>query len=60
MMDDMDFNAGRVLQPDVDMDTVAADLLNLMISVASGQPSKSEQQGLGEGEFIPWSPEGTT
>jgi altronate hydrolase len=60
MMDDMDFNAGRVLQPGVDMDAVTADLLELVIAVASGQASKSEQQGLGEGEFMPWSPEGTT
>jgi altronate hydrolase len=60
MMDDMDLNAGRVLQPEVGMDEVAGDLLSLILAVASGQATKSEAQVLGEGEFIPWNPEGTT
>ena len=58
MVDDMDVNAGQILQPGVDMAAVAADLLNLVIAVASGQPSKSEAQGVGEDEFIPWDPGG--
>jgi altronate hydrolase len=60
MIDDMDLNAGLVLQPHVDLHTLGASLLELVIAVASGQASKSERQGLGEGEFMPWSPEGTT
>jgi altronate hydrolase len=54
MIDDMDVNAGKVLDG-VDMKDVAAELLDLTISVASGQPSKSEAQGVGESEFSPWS-----
>ncbi|MCP4543907.1 MAG: altronate dehydratase [Chloroflexi bacterium] len=58
MVDDMDLNAGRVLEG-AKMEEIAAELLNLVIEVASGQPSKSESQGVGEAEFIPWNVEGT-
>jgi len=58
MMDDMDLNAGKVLEG-VGMEQVAAELLDLIIAVASGQPSKSESQNVGEAEFSPWNLEGT-
>jgi altronate hydrolase len=54
MIDDMDLNAGKVLEG-VDMEEVATELLDLVVAVASGQPSKSEAQGVGEAEFSPWS-----
>jgi altronate hydrolase len=53
MPDDMDLNAGRVLEG-MPMEQVAAELLELAIAVASGRPSKSEAQGIGEAEFVPW------
>lgn len=53
MHDDMDFNAGRIMDGDRP-ETVAADLFDLMVAVASGQPSKSEAQGVGSSEFVPW------
>ncbi len=58
MLEDMDLNAGRILDG-VPPETVAAELLDLMIAVASGQPSKSEAQGVGEAEFNPWNFGGT-
>ena len=58
MVDDMDLNAGKVLEG-LDMTAVAAELLDLVMAVASGQPSKSESQGVGEAEFNPWNLEGT-
>jgi altronate hydrolase len=58
MRDDMDLNAGRVLEG-VTMEDVAAELLDLVVAVASGRPSRSEAQGVGEAEFCPWSVEGT-
>jgi altronate hydrolase len=58
MTDDMDLNAGRVLEG-ATLEEVAAELLDLTIAVASGQPSKSEAQGVGESEFIPWNLGGT-
>jgi len=54
MSDDMDLNAGKVLEG-VEIEEVAAELLDLVFAVASGQPSKSESQGVGEAEFSPWS-----
>jgi altronate dehydratase len=53
MPGDMDFDAGRVLSGS-DMDLLASELLDLVVAVASGQPSKSEAQGVGEAEFSPW------
>jgi altronate hydrolase len=53
MMDDMDFDAGRMLDGE-SMDDVANELFELVIAVASGQPSKSEAQDIGEAEFAPW------
>jgi altronate hydrolase len=58
MIDDMDLNAGSVLEG-AEMEDVAAELLDLVVAVASGQPSKSEAQGVGEAEFVPWNVEGT-
>ncbi|MFN8449961.1 MAG: altronate dehydratase family protein [Anaerolineae bacterium] len=58
MTDDMDFNAGQVLDG-ADMQATADALLDLLIDVASGQPSKSEAQGVGEAEFTPWNLGGT-
>lgn len=58
MLDDMDFNAGNVLEG-ADMGQAAAELLDLLVAVASGQPSKSEAQGVGEAEFNPWNLGGT-
>lgn len=53
MPGDMDFDAGRLLSGS-HPDQLADELLDLVIAVASGQPSKSEAQGVGEAEFSPW------
>jgi altronate hydrolase len=58
MEDDMDLDAGRVLDG-LPLEDAAGELVDLMIAVASGQPSKSEAQGVGEAEFNPWSLGGT-
>jgi altronate hydrolase len=58
MVDDMDLNAGKVLEG-VNLHEVAVELLDLVVAVASGQPSKSEAQGVGEVEFSPWNLGGT-
>jgi altronate hydrolase len=59
MREDMDLNAGRMLDADADPKELCDELLDLIIAVASGQRSKSEQQYVGEGEFMPWTPVGT-
>jgi altronate hydrolase len=53
MEEDMDLNAGRALEGTAPAE-VARDLLDLIVAVASGRPSKSEAQGVGEAEFNPW------
>ncbi len=53
MREDMDFDAGRVLHG-ASLQTIAEELLELIIAVASGQPTRSEAQGIGEEEFLPW------
>jgi len=58
IIDDMDVNAGRILDGE-DLSTLTNELLDLTIAVASGQPSKSEAQGVGEAEFNPWNLGGT-
>lgn len=55
MNEDMDFNAGKII--DGEPMAIAADaLLNLVIRVASGERTQSEQNGLPESEFVPWQP----
>jgi altronate hydrolase len=58
MAEDMDVNAGKVLEG-TPMDQLADELFDLIVAVASGQPSKSEAQGIGEAEFCPWGLGGT-
>ncbi len=58
MVDDMDVNASAVLEGTA-LGDVAAELLDRVVAVASGQPSKSEAQGVGESEFCPWGLGGT-
>ena len=57
MAGDIDLDAGRVLEGEA-MEQVAAELLEQVIAVALGQPSRSEAQGAGEAEFCPWNVEG--
>ena len=57
MVEDMDFNAGKVIDDapnGVPMEVAARELFEMMIVVASGQKTKSEEQGVGEEEFQPW------
>jgi altronate hydrolase len=51
---DMDLDAGRVLEGEP-LEQVAAGLLDLVVAVASGQPTRSEALGMGDAEFCPWS-----
>ena len=54
MADDMDVDAGVIYQGATVAD-VGQEIFELILAVASGQPTKSEVQGLGEEEFAPWS-----
>ncbi|KMW56821.1 Altronate dehydratase [Candidatus Rhodobacter oscarellae] len=54
MPDDMDVNAGEMLTGGVTLEQKGREIYELILRVASGEVSKSEAQGLGDYEFVPW------
>ena len=53
MIDDMDVNAGTVLTGKT-VEQVGQEIFEEIIDVASGKQTKSEQHGIGDEEFVPW------
>ena len=54
MQEDMDLNAGTILDGTETVEQVGRRILEKMIAVASGEKTKSELAGLGDEEFAPW------
>jgi len=54
MQADMDIDAGRVVSENVSVQEVGEEIFEKVVSVASGQKTKSEEQGIGDEEFCPW------
>ncbi|MCA9116071.1 MAG: altronate dehydratase [Planctomycetaceae bacterium] len=54
MIDDMDLNAGTILDG-VPVEEVGREIFEKIVAVAGGEKTKSEQQGIGDSEFCPWS-----
>ena len=54
MVDDMDINAGTILTDGRSVQEVGREIYEMFLRVASGEQSKSEAQGLGDFEFVPW------
>jgi altronate hydrolase len=54
MRDDMDVNAGRVVDGEATVDQVGDELFELILEVASGRQPLSEELGIGQDEFAPW------
>ena len=54
MIEDMDVNAGKIVSDNSSIEEVGKEIFDLVIRVASGEKSKSEMQGLGDLEFVPW------
>ncbi|MGB0809958.1 MAG: UxaA family hydrolase, partial [Candidatus Puniceispirillaceae bacterium] len=54
LIDDMDVNTGDILTDNLSVEEKGRQIYQLLLAVASGQPSKSEAQGLGDYEFVPW------
>lgn len=52
--EDMDLNAGAVIDGEKDLDEMALEIFEALIAAASGRPTKSEQFGMGGDEFIVW------
>jgi len=53
MSEDMDVNCGEVLDG-VSVEEMGARIFARILAMASGEPSKSELNGMGDLEFIPW------
>lgn len=54
MEEDMDINAGTILDGTESVDQVGSRIFEKIIAVASGEKTKSELSGLGDEEFAPW------
>ncbi|NPD14879.1 altronate dehydratase [Xinfangfangia sp. D13-10-4-6] len=53
MSEDMDINCGDIIDG-VPLASKGAEIYRMILDVASGQPTKSEAQGFGRVEFVPW------
>ncbi|MGO4691300.1 UxaA family hydrolase [Glaciibacter sp. 2TAF33] len=54
MADDMDLNAGRIVDGTATIAEVGGEIFELIVRVASGEQTVSEELGVGQEEFIPW------
>jgi altronate hydrolase len=54
MSDDMDLNAGAILDGSETVDRMGHRIFEEIIRVASGHRTKSEAAGIGDEEFAPW------
>ncbi|MBE3638444.1 UxaA family hydrolase [Mangrovicoccus algicola] len=54
MSGDMDIDAGRILEEGAPVEEVGREIYQTWLRVASGETTKSEAQGLGDYEFVPW------
>jgi altronate dehydratase len=54
MSDDMDVNCGDIVTEGVSLADKGKDIFEMLISVASGEQTKSEELGFGGVEFVPW------
>ena len=54
LISDMDINAGAMLTEGQSLEEKGREIYDMLLKVASGNPSKSEAQGLGDYEFVPW------
>ncbi len=54
MSEDIDIDCGTILRGAVSVDAMGEAIFERLLSLASGEPSASEQLGFGEAEFVPW------
>ena len=54
LIDDMDINTGDILTANLTVEEKGREIYQTLLDVASGKPTKSEAQGLGDYEFVPW------
>jgi altronate hydrolase len=54
MTDDMDLNAGRIVDGTATIPEVGQEIFEMIVRVASGEQTVSEELGVGQEEFVPW------
>ena len=54
MDEDMDIDAGAILEGRASVEETGRAIWDALLRVASGEATKSEAQGLGDDEFVPW------
>ena len=54
MSEDMDIDAGEILSKGISVEQKGREIYEMFLRVASGEATKSEAQGLGDYEFVPW------
>jgi len=54
MQEDMDLNAGTILDGTETVEQAGGRIFEKIISVAGGEKTKSELAGMGDEEFAPW------
>ena len=54
MKDDMDVNCGKVVDGEKSVKDMGAAVFDMILAVASGRKTKSEELGFGDAEFVPW------
>lgn len=52
--DDLDINCGEIISGDFSVEDLGKNIFEKIISVASGEKTKSELHGYGQNEFVPW------
>ena len=55
LTEDMDVNAGVILDGEATLEETGELIFRKMLETASGTRTKSEELGLGDNEFVPWS-----
>jgi len=54
MRDDIDVNCGAVADGQLTIEEMGQQIFDLILAVASGRETKSEELGYGDNEFVPW------
>ncbi len=54
LAEDMDINCGTIADGERTVDELGREIFDYLLAVAGGQPSKSEELGYGDNEFVPW------
>jgi altronate hydrolase len=54
MTDDMDINCGDIVEGTSSIEDKGQEIFDLLLKIASGQKTKSEELGYGDNEFVPW------